>query len=259
MYYITLARSFWALNSIQIFSNAETKLFFFLLEEANRLRWPKKFSISTTIMQGRIGMSRSAICKAREALKVRGLIQYTKGDHLYQKAEYSFIIPASVPCQTDTDAIIVNDDKSALNSSQSSMPQESTSHCTQECTQESTPASTQETTIIKTEERKQKEKPSKEGKKNSHALSSFVDLKRKYREEGDEVYAKFADWLALNAPYIDSHLQPVSPPQLQRLLQNFSAQCVSDVCLKIENRKDLRSHYSNLYQTLINWCKNENR
>lgn len=61
MNYISLIKRFWALNSIQLFSNAETKLFFFLLEEANRLRWPKKFSICTTTMQGRTGVSSEII------------------------------------------------------------------------------------------------------------------------------------------------------------------------------------------------------
>lgn len=251
MNYISLIKRFWALNAIQLFSNAETKLYFFLLEEANRQRWPKKFSICTTTMQGMTGMSRSAICKAREALRLRGLINYVKGDHLYVKAQYSLIAP-------DTECIpespMLSSEVMYDNNSQSDTPQDTPQDTLQDTLQD-----TPQDTIIKTENLKHK-KTSKEGKKATRTRSnSICEIKKLYRQEGDDVYLKFSTWLDKNTPYIANHLEPPSPDQLRRLIDHFGPQCISDVCNKIENRRDLRTRYSSLYQTLINWCQKENR
>lgn len=45
---------------------------------------------------------------------------------------------------------------------------------------------------------------------------------------------------------------------LGKLKEQFGTEQIMEVCLDIENRKDLRKKYSHLYRTLLNWLKKRN-
>lgn len=70
-------------------------------------------------------------------------------------------------------------------------------------------------------------------------------------------HERFLQWLADNCPYISGHYKLPSDVLLAKLINTYGAEAVSEECLNIENRTDLRKRYSNLYQTLNNWLKKD--
>lgn len=73
----------------------------------------------------------------------------------------------------------------------------------------------------------------------------------------DESYRKFLIWSKENTPYIARHLRPVSEAQFLKLKSVFGSEIVRVSMENLENRKDMRKKYSDLYRTLLNWCNNE--
>ena len=70
---------------------------------------------------------------------------------------------------------------------------------------------------------------------------------------------RFSAWLSSECPYIAAHLKPLTDVELDKLKKQFSTKDIMRVCHEIENRKDLRKRYTNLYRTLLNWLnRNEN-
>lgn len=69
---------------------------------------------------------------------------------------------------------------------------------------------------------------------------------------------RFAAWLSRECPYIAAHLKPLTDAELDKLKQQFSTEAIMEVCHEMENRKDLRKRYTNLYRTLLNWLKRRN-
>lgn len=65
----------------------------------------------------------------------------------------------------------------------------------------------------------------------------------------------FEVWLQQNCPYIYSHYKLPTDTELAKLKTSYSSETIADTCSQIENRKDLRKKYSNLYRTLLNWLK----
>ena len=80
---------------------------------------------------------------------------------------------------------------------------------------------------------------------NTHALRTSEQSKN------------FDVWLTDKCPYIAKHYTLPTDTELQKLVDQFGAQMVADVCEQIENRADLRKKYTNLYRTLLNWLKRE--
>ena len=74
-------------------------------------------------------------------------------------------------------------------------------------------------------------------------------------------HENFAVWLKTNCPYIFGHLKMMTENEFIKLKTQYGSQAISEVCLDLENRRDLRNKYTNLYRTLLNWLKrrgNEN-
>lgn len=68
---------------------------------------------------------------------------------------------------------------------------------------------------------------------------------------------KFNEWLKRNCPYIYANLKLPTEEQVEKLKQMYDAKLIADTCMQIENRKDKRKTYVNLYLTLRNWLKRE--
>lgn len=68
---------------------------------------------------------------------------------------------------------------------------------------------------------------------------------------------KFNEWLKDHCPYIYANLKLPTEEQVEKLKQMYGAQLIADTCMQIENRKDKRKTYVNLYLTLRNWLKRE--
>jgi hypothetical protein len=63
------------------------------------------------------------------------------------------------------------------------------------------------------------------------------------------------------APYCANpkNLKQLTEAEFKKLknLHKYTGQQIGDIILQIENRKDLRKRYSNLYRTVLNWAKKE--
>lgn len=76
----------------------------------------------------------------------------------------------------------------------------------------------------------------------------------------DEAYNKFMNWIQENASFCANNKNfphQITPGELERLKEKYKPEQIAHVILQIENRKDLRKKYSNLYLTVLNWAKRE--
>lgn len=90
-----------------------------------------------------------------------------------------------------------------------------------------------------------KKESSNEDKKESELSSCSPELQ------------KFNKWLVENAPYCAKNLKPLTENELKKLKDKYTGSQISSIIEQIENRKDLRKKYTNLYRTILNWAKNE--
>ena len=95
--------------------------------------------------------------------------------------------------------------------------------------------------------------------------STYVDKKETKNEEGitNEDYRKFRLWMKDNCPYCDNprnfSASTINQEEFLKLKELYTGKEIADVILEIENRKDLRKKYSNLYRTVLNWLRNNNK
>lgn len=105
-------------------------------------------------------------------------------------------------------------------------------------------------TQSKVKESKEKEILSKESTKKEDKSSSC--------SQSD--YEKFNEWIKRKAPYCanpKNFTSQISESEFDKLKQKYTGQQVAETILQIENRKDLRKRYTNLYRTVLNWLKKE--
>lgn len=81
---------FWDANENDPCSLSENSLFFYLLYEANRQHWVMPFKCNTQLLLARLNTSKQNIMKAREGLRKRGLINFSKGEGKGRPALYTF-------------------------------------------------------------------------------------------------------------------------------------------------------------------------
>ena len=79
MEYIKLINRFWETNRNTQFTMAETTLYFYLLNEANRNYWQMHIACATAIICASTGMTKATLIRARNGLKKKGLIGFTEG------------------------------------------------------------------------------------------------------------------------------------------------------------------------------------
>lgn len=73
-------------------------------------------------------------------------------------------------------------------------------------------------------------------------------------------YLKFNEWMKRRAPYCSNSRNfpsQITEAELLKLKEKYSGQEIADIIEQIENRKDLRKRYTNLYRTVLNWAKKE--
>lgn len=76
MNYIKLINDFWALNCEFCFTPIETKLYFALLNTANKFGWKNNFNQSNSYLCLDCGISEPSLIKARNVLKEKKLIEF---------------------------------------------------------------------------------------------------------------------------------------------------------------------------------------
>jgi hypothetical protein len=63
-------------------------------------------------------------------------------------------------------------------------------------------------------------------------------------------------WMERTTPYLYKNIRLLTQKEFDALCEKYDAAQICDELQKIENRKDLRKNYTNLYRTLLNWLKN---
>ena len=107
--------------------------------------------------------------------------------------------------------------------------------------------------VVNTKEEKEKEKEYKKESTN-------VDKKETFVSSPSTDYLKFNEWMQRKAPYCSNSKNfpsQITESELLKLKEKYSGQEIADIIEQIENRKDLRKRYTNLYRTVLNWAKKE--
>lgn len=87
-----LMRRFWRENEYEPFSTAAIALYFFLIDRANSRRWQMPFKCPTSVISSSINVTRQTVVNAREALRERKLITYSKGTGKGSHPMYSLVL-----------------------------------------------------------------------------------------------------------------------------------------------------------------------
>lgn len=90
MCYIDLINRFWQLADLHGLTFADTTVYFRLLDMANRLGWPRFFSVPNGRAAAIIGTNEKTLAAARCRLVEAGLIAYRPGKHHKDAPTYSF-------------------------------------------------------------------------------------------------------------------------------------------------------------------------
>jgi hypothetical protein len=107
------------------------------------------------------------------------------------------------------------------------------------------------TTEEKEEEKEDKKESPNGDKKEAKASSSA---------SSNPDFLKFNDWLKRNAPYCSNaknFSSQITEVEFLKLKEKYTGKQIADIIEQIENRKDLRKRYTNLYRTVLNWAKKE--
>lgn len=106
----------------------------------------------------------------------------------------------------------------------------------------------------------QKNAAKKESKTSKTSIIEYNiiedNISESERARAREGYEGFLEWVSGNAPYVAEHMELPTEDEFEYLRDTFGAETVAETTLRIENRKDLRGRYDNLYRTIITWMKN---
>lgn len=94
----------------------------------------------------------------------------------------------------------------------------------------------------------------------AHAREEKVQLLTHEANPTPSDYDKFCSWLKENAPYCAERKnfpRQITAAQFTRLKKKYTGKQLAATIEQIENRKDLRKKYSNLYRTVLNWAEKE--
>lgn len=103
-----------------------------------------------------------------------------------------------------------------------------------------------------------KEEKEKEKEKEYKKESTNVDKKETSVSSLSPDYLKFNEWMKKKAPYCSNtknFQSQITEAEFLRLKKKYTSKQIADVIEQLENRKDLRKRYTNLYRTVLNWAK----
>lgn len=185
---------FWLDNQYEPCSPSETALYHYLLFEAERQQWTMPFRIPTQMVMTYTGISKQGVKDARESLKKRGFITYTKGEGKGRPALYSLVLNDTDEEYTQQYHRITSSQNATYSKTQEvvqdvtqrvpqepiqELPQdlthESTQNETQDLTQEQTPELSYEASQYKTPEPSQ-ELPQRTPAKSNQSMSQKLPL-----------------------------------------------------------------------------------
>lgn len=121
MNYIDLMNNFWRIDEQWAFNGNETRLYFFLLQIANRLFWEQEWLVyGDDRVKANVGISSAVLRTARDRLKEAKLLDFVVGGNGYRvKTRYKILTPISYPNQQAKPQAIYNKTKTKSNTSKS--------------------------------------------------------------------------------------------------------------------------------------------
>lgn len=260
MKYINLVNEFWRQNAIEPFSPTDIAVYFYLLNQCNLRHWENPFAITSHQIELALGITRKTVLASRKRLEKRGLLTVEtqrhrpmtvtlidcSGDKEEQTGDKSGHIEGTNPGQI---APHIKRDK---NKEKRVIKKHSI-----EC--KKSKSETQKNDIFINKQNVGSDKPDVGIDKpdvDSHIKKDVSARSEVGTTSADNTarYVAFCDWVAENTPYVARHLRPLTEEQFFRLKQRFGSECLARNVDNLENRRDLRSRYTSLYRTLLNWC-----
>lgn len=124
---------------------------------------------------------------------------------------------------------------------------------------------TQLTTQLVTQSSKKRHTGDTNTKKDKEDIKESPNGDKKEGEPSSLVssnpdFIKFNDWLERKAPFCSdpkNFSSQITEAEFLKLKEKYSGKQIADIIEQIENRKDLRKRYTNLYRTVLNWAKKE--
>ena len=246
MKYINLVNEFWRLNAIEPFSPTDIAVYFYLLNQCNLRHWENPFAITSHQIEVALGVTRKTVLASRKRLEKRGLL--TVETHRYRPMT---VILADVGGDK---AEQTGDTSGHI---EGTHPGQIAPHIKRDKNKEKRVIKKHSIECKKSESETQKrnesiDKPDIVSDTRENVSSGMGSEVRSADESAK--YVAFCDWVAENTPYVARHLKPLTEEQFFRLKQRFGAECLARNIDNLENRRDLRSRYTSLYRTLLNWC-----
>lgn len=92
-------------------------------------------------------------------------------------------------------------------------------------------------------------------------IVSGLDVNGTSLSEDELSFVKFNKWFRTHAPYLSNpaHIKCLTYNEYLKLRfqYKYTAREIADVILNMENNKNWRKQYANLYRALLNWLKNQ--
>ena len=246
MKYINLVNEFWRLNAIEPFSPTDIAVYFYLLNQCNLRHWENPFTITSHQIEVALGITRKTMLTSRKRLEKRGLL--TVKTNRYR--------PMTV-ILTDTSGNKAEQTRDTSGHIEGTNPGQTAPHIKRNKNKDKRVIKKHSIECKKSES----ETPRRNESTDKHDVVSDTRedvppvMDSEFRSADDSAkYVAFCDWVAENTPYVARHLKPLTEEQFFRLKHRFGAECLARNIDNLENRRDLRSRYTSLYRTLLNWC-----
>lgn len=110
--------------------------------------------------------------------------------------------------------------------------------------------------IVNTSQEKEEEKEDKKESPNGDKKEAMASSPAYANPD----FLKFNNWLERNASFCSNpknFSSQITESEFLKLKEKYTGQQIADIIEQIENRKDLRKRYTNLYKTVSNWAKKE--
>jgi len=205
-----------------------------LIAICNGDKWPEVFRVCNEELFLALRISEKTLINARKKLVESKLLYYKSGKSKKVMGTYSFITPLQVPARKKRNA----------------STQTAANPAVQTATESTAQTAAQPTDSYK---------PETETKNLSNESQ-----KRSIPEDTPPApapeYVIFQEWLAKQAPFCANsrHFpKQITEEGFFRLKAKYTGKQIADVILQLENRKDLRKRYVDLYRTVLNWAKRE--
>ncbi len=252
MSYIDLIRKFWQLDATWQFGCCESRLYFYLVEQANRLGWPDNFTHSDRRLSENVGASRNAISRAKNRLEQAGLLRIaTGGRGKGNRTAFSFVE------EPNPESGIASNGSIGLNMSQN-MSQKRSQKRSQ---------NGDDTSYIEDRQDKTNITPYNPPKGESVELPTSSERKEvtdssgthpQFRGTPSREFLEFQQWISENAPRVAKMKEPFSEAQFSALKEAYALDFIRDLLRAMHNYEPLLKRNRSAYLTFLNWARRRN-